>query len=185
MKEIQLTQGKVALIDDNDFELVGKHTWAAEKSNETFYAISKIRIGGKSVNVRLHRFLMSAEPNMLVDHRDRNGLNNQRENLRVCTSQQNNANRTARGVSTYKGVCYTEIKRVNQSGIVKVYPYWQASIQIDGKSKILGRFKNEQQAALAYNKAAVAKYGEFANLNVITPVVIAEYDKEMGAVIVK
>lgn len=165
MKEIFLTQGKVALIDDADFSVVGRYKWSAEKSKSTFYAVAKVKVSGGTRKMRMHRFLLMPEAGMLVDHRDRNGLNNQRHNLRICNSRQNNADRGASGASSYKGVCATTIRRKNKSGEIKEYAYWQASIQVDGKSKIVGRFRTEKEAAAAYNVAATRIYGEFANLN--------------------
>lgn len=167
MKEIMLTLGKVALVDDADFEALSRFKWSADQFGEIFYARTKMSISGKSRWVRMHRFLLNPPSWAVVDHRDRNGLNNQRSNLRACTVKENNANRSARGVSKYKGVCRTQIRRLNKSGELKVYDYWQASIQVDNKSKVLGRFKQEDDAAKAYNEAALEKYGEFANLNEI------------------
>lgn len=99
-----------------------------------------------------------------VDHEDRNTLNNKIDNLRAATSSQNQANKTKtkNKTSIYKGVSSTKINNG-----YRIYDYWNCLIYVEGKSKYLGCFKSEQEAALAYNKAAVKFFGEFANLNII------------------
>ena len=97
---------------------------------------------------------------MEVDHIDHNGLNNQKENLRICNRSQNSANRIPSGKSKYLGV--TPLIRHYRN---KVYYYFASEIRINKKSIYLGHFKNEIEAALAYDKAAKDLHGEYANLN--------------------
>mgnify|MGYP001588262020 CR=1 FL=1 len=94
MKEIQLTQEQVALVDDEDFEKVSKHKWHAYKDGKTFYAGTTI----KNKRVKMHRFILEAPAGVDVDHKDRNGLNNTRQNIRICSRTENQANQLSRGV---------------------------------------------------------------------------------------
>ncbi len=118
--------------------------------------------GRKRVSKALHRLIMGvdASADTLVDHIDRNPLNNKRENLRLATRSQNAANRTGRGSSQYVGV--TKIFRTYKG---KQYTYWVAKITKDGKVVFQKNFKNEEQAARAYDEHAKIHHGEYANLN--------------------
>lgn len=161
MKEIKLTRGKVALIDDDDFEFINSFKWYATKKKYTFYAERSQHIStGKHVNIPMHRLILGVtKKTMKVDHVDENGLNNQKSNLRICTHAQNKRNVTKRitgTLSKYKGV--TKHKRDNR---------WMAQIRLNYKNIFCGYFKDEREAAIAYNKAAIKYHGEFANLNVI------------------
>ena len=161
MKEIKLTQGKVALVDDEDFEYLSQWKWYASKDDHRFYARTSIRVceTGRQATVRMHRHILSLNNSkFLVDHRDGNGLNNQKSNLRVATPSQNAANKSSiqNGYSKYLGISWhKKIKR------------WEARISKNNKSHYLGVFKTEIEAAIAYNNAATKLHGEFANLNKI------------------
>lgn len=153
MKEIQLTQGQIALVDDEDFENLNQFRWCAVKIGRTFYAVRNVRIDGKKRGVRMHCQILGGK---LIDHKDHNGLNNQKSNLRFCTASQNCMNKRKRKncVSIYKGVCFH-----------KQHKRWLAHIKKDGKDNHLGYFVTEIDAAKAYNIKAVELFGEFANLN--------------------
>lgn len=97
MKLIPLTQGKFALVDDDDFEYLNQFKWLAHLFGKNYYADS----GSKGL---MHRFIMKAEKADIIDHKDRNSLNNQKTNLRKCTRSQNNANRKSAGINKYLGV---------------------------------------------------------------------------------
>ncbi len=158
MKQIKLTQGKFALVDDEDYEELSKHKWYALKGRYTFYAQRwRPALKGKQIPIIMHRLLMNAEKKCdMVDHRDGNGLNNQKENLRHCSNRENSRNRKiqANNTSGYKGVSWH--KRDGK---------WNVNINVNQKKTHLGYFTCLIKAAKAYDAAAVKYYGEFAKLN--------------------
>ncbi len=160
MKEILLTQNKVALVDDEDYDELSKYKWRIKVGDGgLFYARRNKRINGKRIEIPMHRQIMNTPKGMEVDHIDHNGLNNQKSNLRNCTTQENQFNVSKiRGKSKYKGVCtYKNGKR----------ELFRVFISINKKQTFIGYYKTEIEAALAYNDAAQKHYGEFAQLNVI------------------
>jgi hypothetical protein len=85
-KEIPLTQGKVAVVDEEDFDRLNKHKWYACKNGNTFYALRKSNVNGKRLTILMHREILGLKPgDPGVDHRDGNGLNNRRKNLRLAS----------------------------------------------------------------------------------------------------
>lgn len=155
--EIPLTQGKVALIDDADLPLVEGHKWYALKVKRTFYAVTNIRKpDGKQTLILMHRTILQAKHGEMIDHRDGNGLDNRRHNMRPATYHQNNWNaRKMLGTSSqYKGVCFRP--RLNK---------WEARITHNAQTITLGHFDNEMDAATSYDTAARKYHGEFARLN--------------------
>lgn len=155
-KEIPLTQGKVALVDAEDFEYLNQWKWCAYYSGYTWYAMKKIRIAKKEKDLKMHRLIVNPPDNMEVDHINGSGLDNRKENLRICTHSQNhmNSRRQSNNTSGYKGVCF--YKRVKK---------WIAYIKYNKKRVHLGYFNAREDAALAYNEAARKYHGEFARLN--------------------
>jgi hypothetical protein len=156
---VELTQGKVAFIDDADWELVRQHNWYAHKQGNTYYAQTNIvRADGSSTNVAMHRLIMGNSCiGSDVDHINHNGLDNRKStNLRICTQTENNMNwrKRANCTSDYKGTSWH-----------KANAKWQALITIAGKKRYLGSFDNELDAAMAYNKAALEHFGQFACIN--------------------
>jgi hypothetical protein len=93
MKEIQLTQWKAALVDDDDFDELSKYKWYAHKKWERFYAGRKMAIEWRNKTILMHNFIMKTPKWMLTDHKDNNWLKNTRENLRICNASQNGMNR--------------------------------------------------------------------------------------------
>lgn len=160
MKQIQLTQGKVALVDDEDYKWLSKFKWYAyyNRYSGHWYAARSVGPTGKQITVFMHREILAATHGVLVDHKDGNGLNNHRYNLRLATTAQNQHNRgkPRNNTSGYKGVVWN-----------KLYEKWQAQIGIGGRQKNLGYFVNLEDAARAYNVAALEHFGEFAKLNEI------------------
>src|ERR1700744_3587961 len=141
MKEITLTQGKTVMVDDADYEWLNQYHWNLVKCCNHFYARRYEYKNGKMKAFSMHRMLLPDA--RMVDHKDNNGLNNQRENLRACNSSDNMKNRRKhRGTSQYMGVSrhlgYT----------------WVAKINVNGKQKHLGCFSEEIEAARAYDRAA-------------------------------
>lgn len=146
--EIPLTQGYIAIIDDEDWPLVEHYCWRVHSSRGWIYAAS-----GRRPRIFMHHLILPRRPGLLTDHRDGNGLNNRRDNLRYATQAQNLANSSYAGkqlgaASPYKGV-YARDDR------------WRA---VCGH-KHVGYFKTPEEAARAYDAAARARYGEFAVLN--------------------
>jgi len=156
--EIQLTNGGVTYVSPEDFEFVSQFSWHREKNKHTYYA--RASIGGKQI--RLHRLIAHAEPGQMVDHKDGDGLNNTRENIRVVTHTQNNWNRRKFGetASRYLGV-------VPNYGGSKDRP-WLVRFFHEGKAIRCGTYATEIEAAEAYNKLIVTYRGEYARLNEIT-----------------
>ena len=156
MKEIPLTQGQIAIIDDKDFERVGKFKWCAGRVRDDYYAIRDIRLkGGKKMRVSMARFILNAPAGLQVDHINHHTLDNQRRNLRLCTASQNHQNqKPSGGTSKYKGVSWH-----------RRYKNWQAQCCQKGRRIYLGSFNDEKEAAMAYDKFASAHLGRFALLN--------------------
>lgn len=155
MKIIPLTQGKVALVDDQDYERLSQHRWYTHRRLHLFYAVTNVRIGGKKSMVQMHRMILNPKKHQDVDHRDRNGLNNTRKNLRIATDVQNqgNARKRADNTSGFKGV---QIHPQRKSVM------WHARIMFNGKRRSLGCFTTPEDAHAAYCAAARQHHKEFA-----------------------
>lgn len=159
MKQIPLSQGQFALVDDEDFEWLNQWKWQALKHRDSFYAVRNT--GGRIARkcIFMHRLIMGLTDSKIeVDHEDLNGLNNQRNNLRKATRSQNAANMRSRknSSSKYLGVYWDNNRQK-----------WSAAITKNYKKKFLGYYDNETDAAKAYNDAAAKTHGEFANINKI------------------
>jgi len=153
MKEIPLTQGKVAIVDDEDFELLSQWKWHYSSAG---YATRAIQANGKKRFILMHRLIMNTPVGMETDHINHNGLDNRKSNMRICTLAQNHLNilKNKRNTSGFKGVSWEENRNA-----------WRACIELNGKGTKLGRFKSPQDAARAYDKAARELFGEFAFTN--------------------
>lgn len=152
----KVAAGRVALVDDEDYELVSGYRWHVQerkRPNGTTwgpYAKTVVLRDGRFVSIMMHK-LITGYP--ATDHRNGDGLDNQRSNLRPGGATRNNHNqRPCTGHSSrYKGVTWN--KRISK---------WQAAIKIAGKSRYLGVFTSEEDAARAYVEAALAVQGEYA-----------------------
>lgn len=153
-KKILLTQGKAALVDDKDYEVLSRYNWHYVSQG---YAARKEKIKGKRKVVLMHRQILRATDKW-VDHINGDGLDNRRENIRLVTPSQNRMNsKPLRTLgSKFKGVYrHTKTKK------------WCADIRFNGKTNYLGSFDLERDAAAAYNLAAKQKFGAYAKLNQI------------------
>jgi len=154
MKEITLTNSDFkGIIDDEDYERVSKYKWFLVKGKCTNYIQSTKRIQGKTKS--LHRFIMKeTNPKIDTDHKNRNGLDNRKINLRQATNTQNQLNKKKpkNNTSGFKGV----IKRGNK---------WVAQIRINKKNTYLGSFSTKEEAATIYDLVALYYYPEFAYVN--------------------
>lgn len=155
MKIISLSRKNLcAMIDDQDFERVSQLKWHARETKWTTYAQAHIRRAGIDTTVQLHRFILSiTDPKIQIDHKNHEGLDCQRDNLRIATASQNSANaRKAPGtISRFKGVTWH-----------KPTSKWAAQIIHNRQHRWLGVFHSEEDAAKAYWKAAKKEFGEFA-----------------------
>ena len=157
MKRIPLTQDKFALVDDSDFEWLNQWKWCAARDKKTYYAIRKIPTNShpRQIIIRMHRQILNAPKEMLVDHRNSNGLDNQRENIRLCTFSQNSQNRClSRSTSGFKGVYWNKRKQK-----------WHSRIRVESKYQNLGYHFCIVKAAKAYDEAAIKHFRDFANIN--------------------
>ena len=142
-----------ALVDEKDFAVLNKMNWYLKRSGTCYYAHTTIRRNKKAPFVAMHQLLLPVPKGQEVDHKNHNGLDNRRTNLRAATRSQNIANRKKfrranKQSSEYKGVWRKDGK-------------WEAGL----RHRYLGTFSTEQEAARAYNDAAIKLYGEFAQVN--------------------
>jgi len=145
-------------IDGEDFEKVDKYKWGLKPCRDIFYLHRTFGYKENKTSQSLHRYIMDCPPGMVVDHIDGNPLNNCRSNLRICLQSDNMKNRknNINGTSKYKGVSFHKRDKV-----------FIASIRVNTKLIHIGNFKNETEAAKAYNESAIKLHGEFARLNII------------------
>jgi hypothetical protein len=158
MKEILLTKGKIALVDDDDYEELSKYKWSAFCRLGLWYAIRKT---WRSEKPRLmHRYILGLVngDGKIVDHVDRNPLNNTKSNLRLATYQQNTVNckLSKTNTSGFRGICKDTRSKKER---------WRAGIQCNGKTLNLGMYPTKEQAAQAYDYKAKQLFGDFINLN--------------------
>lgn len=153
MKKIELINGKYTLVDDEDYRSLCGYKWRyfANKSGNVYVYTSL-----NNRTIYMHREIMKTPPNMQVDHRNHNGFDNRKSNLRNCTGGQNNANsiKKPNTSSRWRGICF-----------IKTTKKWMAKIQSNKKVTYIGIFEKEKDAAMAWDKYARKLHGEFARLN--------------------
>lgn len=169
MRKIELGgikgQGKYILVDDEDYNYLSQFSWhLSRKGYAEAYIPVRLQEKYPSVSMQMQRMLMLdsiTEEGQMVDHINRDKLDNRRENLRLCNMSESNRNRgpihfkhSSSITSKYKGVHWSKNK-------------WRATIEVNGKKIYLGFFDNEQDAARAYNGAAKKYFGDYAYLNEI------------------
>lgn len=157
MKTIQLSQGLVAKVDDEDHERLSQYKWCVAKRAIVWYACRNVRLEDRrKAQILMHRDILTPPRGFVIDHIDHDGLNNQRSNLRVVTQGENLMNaRKRRGTSSrFKGVYWD--KREQR---------WVASITVDGKCHWIGQYTDEERAARAYDVFARGLVGHVAWAN--------------------
>lgn len=158
MKQILLTRGQFALVDDEDYERLNQHKWHAHYDPifKGYYAVTDV--GGRKQKRRLymHRVVLNAPAGTHVDHRNHDSLDNRRSNLRRCTASENHANTVMRAdnSSGYKGVTWC-----------KKSSKWKAQLGYQGTNINIGEYTSARNAAMAYDNAALNYFGEFALTN--------------------
>lgn len=160
-REIILTQGKVALVDDEDYEGLAKFRWRYMETSKgrQGYAKTHVVVDGdwqNRVDVYMHRMVLCAEKGQIVDHINHDKLDNRKSNLRIVTHSQNVSNKPkqANNTSGYKGVTY--YKRTKR---------WMAQVKIEGKYKCIGYFSTPEEAAAAYDEYVIQNSDGFIPIN--------------------
>lgn len=155
MKTIPLTKGETAIVDDEDYEKLTKHSWCMSSNG---YAKRCVFGKKRGINktILMHQEVIDAKKGEWIDHINHNKLDNRKENLRICNASTNGANQrvSVKNTSGYKGVSWDKEKSK-----------WLARIAYKGKQMNLGRYFTAREAAMAYNAKALELYKEFAYLN--------------------
>jgi hypothetical protein len=151
MKEIPLTKGRIALVDDEDYDFLTRWKW---QFNADGYAVHSTHVAGKAIKIPMHRMIMNAQKGEIIDHINGSRLDNQRANLRRATRAQNAQNSIqVRNWTGYKGVQPLPTRE------------YLAAITVDSREIHLGIYPTPARAAQAYDKAAVAHFGSDAMTN--------------------
>lgn len=153
-KQLPLTQGKFAIVDDDVYEWASKYKWHAVRKKNSFYAVRNTERNPHQTKIHLHREIMSAPIGVMVDHINGDGLDNRRENMRFANYAENGRNRgmQTNNKSGYKGVGLFGGR-------------WYSRIGVDGEQVHIGYFRDPEDAAMAYDAAAIAFHGDFAKTN--------------------
>ena len=175
-KEINLTKGFVAIVDDEDFDWLSKYKWSAsvdKREDQGNYTSARTTVykyfeGYKwRRSVKMHRLIMEAKIGEIVDHVNGDPLDNRRSNLRICTAAENARNHKKQDLIN-KSPCSSRFKGVTLSTNKTPYGnyyYWRAQITVDGVNKYIGQYETEEEAACMYDLAAQKYHGEYARLN--------------------
>jgi hypothetical protein len=157
-KKIPLTQNQFAIVDDDDYERISQHKWCVSRSKTCLYARRSGKYNGRKITIQMHRAVLGLEyaDNRVIDHINRNGLDNRKSNLRIVNQKINsyNCKMQRHNTSGYRGVAFYE--QTNK---------YAAYIKIDGVQKHLGFYKTPIEAALAHDVASLLVYKENAIIN--------------------
>lgn len=154
MKKIELGNGMTTMVDDEDFEMLSRHRWYARKDRNIWYAV---RSTSNNVKFRMHRIIANAPNGILIDHINGDGLDNRKINLRFATNSQNQMNRkTSTSSCGFKGVVFCKNK---------ISKPWKSQIVINKSYCFLGYYHTCNEAAMAYDFAAITLFGERSSTN--------------------
>jgi len=158
VRGIPLTQGKISLVDAEDYDRLSQYVWCQHKNGNTVYAHRNLKIRDRWDVILMHREIMGCSfgDGILIDHKDRNGLHNFKSNIRISNKSQNaiNSKMKCNNTSGYRGVYFSEKDKV-----------WRAELRINGKMTYLGSFDNKEAAAVLRDIIALKHRGEDAHLN--------------------
>jgi len=143
MREIPLSQGKFALVDDEDFERINKFKWYASRKINDFYAVRNMLVSETKKSKLMHRHIIDVPEGLEIDHINGNGLDNRKENLRIVNHRMNAHNLHIEKSSRYTGVSKHKYPLDRQ---------WQAKILLNGEKIFLGCFATEEEASVRYNE---------------------------------
>lgn len=155
MKLVPVGKSDFAMVDDDDYDTLSKFKWGLRTKGQNKYA--QTWSSERQRCIMMHRMIMRPQKTQMVDHIDRNGLNNQKTNLRVCTHEQNMRNAVFPKRNGFKNSTY--------KGVTRNHKNWKARISVCGEQVYIGTFRTEEAAARAYDKYASRVSGSFARLN--------------------
>jgi hypothetical protein len=155
VKEIKLTKGKFAIVDDEDYDELMKYKWYAIKGSTIYFYARRTPFKDGQHKISMHRQILNF-PDKIIDHVNRNGLDNRKSNLRLCSKSENriNCKKHKNNTSGFRGVSWHPLIKK-----------WQVRIQHNNISVHIGYFSEKIQGAKSYDKKAIEFFGKFVVLN--------------------